>query len=70
MERTISKFCFLLLATVAQCQLVEVPPRNPHYYCDELKVDPNLIVKHDAEISGRLIDGSGEPFRNSPAFGS
>jgi len=69
MERTISKLCFLLLATVAQCQFVEVPPRNPHY-CDELKVDLNLIVKHDAEISRRWIDGRGEPFRNSPGFGS
>jgi len=54
----------LVFATMPQCQLVEFGPRDPHY-CEKLKVDPNLIVKQDANVLGRLIDGSGEPFRNS-----
>jgi hypothetical protein len=64
MKSGIVGLLLLVLAAMAQCQLVEVGPRDPHY-CEKLKVDPNLIVKQDANVLGRLIDGSGEPFRNS-----
>jgi hypothetical protein len=58
-------YLFAAMVSAAQCQLVQVGPDDPHY-CDKLKVDPNLTVKQDTDVSGRLIDASGEPFRNSP----
>jgi Carboxypeptidase regulatory-like domain len=65
MSYKIATLCILVLATAASCQRVEIGPPDSHY-CDRIKVAPNLIVKRDAEISGRLIDASGEPFRHSP----
>ena len=54
----------LLMMSVANGQLLEVGPPDPQY-CEKLKVDANLVVDQDADIGGILIDGSGEPFRNS-----
>jgi hypothetical protein len=54
----------MLIISAAYGQLVEVGPPDPHY-CEKLKVDANLVVAQDADIGGVLIDGSGEPFRNS-----
>ena len=53
------------LAAMAHCQLVQIGPPDPHH-CERLEVKPNLIVEQDADITGRLIDGSGAPFRDSP----
>ena len=55
----------LFVAAIARCQLVRVGPPDPHY-CDKLAVDPNLVVKQDAKVSGRLVDQSGAPFQNLP----
>lgn len=56
---------FLALAAVAHCQLVQIGPPDPHH-CGRLKVKPNLMMEQDADITGRSIDGSGAPFRDSP----
>ena len=52
------------LAAVVHGQLVSVVPADPHY-CEKFKVASNLTVEHGASISGRVIDVSGEPFRQS-----
>jgi hypothetical protein len=53
------------LAAVAHCQLVQIGTPDAHH-CERLKVKPNLILEQDADIAGRLNDGSGAPFRDSP----
>jgi hypothetical protein len=53
------------LAAIAQGQLVSVAPTDQHY-CEKIEVEPNLVVfEQDTNISGRVIDGSGEPFGRS-----
>ena len=61
----VAAFAVFVAATFARCQLVEIGPPDPHY-CEKLKVAPNLVVKQDARISGRLIDQTGAPFQDSP----
>lgn len=54
----------LAMAISAQCQHIEVG-RHDQNYCEKIKLAPNLTVAQNAQISGRLIDASGAPFRNS-----
>jgi len=44
---------------------VQIGPPAPQYR-EKLKVHPNLVLKQEARISGRLIDESGAPFQDSP----
>lgn len=67
MRIRIAVLCLFVVANVARSQIVEIGHRHsdPHY-CDKLTVEPNLFLRHDATISGRLVDQSGAPFQNSP----
>lgn len=55
---------FVAVTATAHCQLVEIGPPDLNH-CKKLKVKPNLIIERYTNISGRLIDGSGAPFRDS-----
>jgi Carboxypeptidase regulatory-like domain len=65
MKTAIVGLLFIAMASLAQCQLVNVGPPDPHY-CDRFKVEPNLTMEQDADVHGRVIDVTGAPFRNSP----
>src|SRR5579863_1898544 len=66
MKISVAVLGLFVVATAARCQLVEVGPGSPDpHYCDKAKVDPNLVLKQDARISGRLLDQSGAAFQNS-----
>jgi hypothetical protein len=58
----------IALASSAQGQIVTVgPPGQPDpHYCDRFTVEPNFTLEQDADVSGRISDASGAPFRNSP----
>ena len=64
MRNAIVVLLFVAMASLAECQLVSNGPPDPHD-CDKLKVQPNLTIELDTRIHGRLIDASGDPFRNS-----
>jgi hypothetical protein len=49
---------------MAHCQLVQVGPIAPDY-CKKIKVMPNLVLRQETLISGRVLDTSGAPFENS-----
>jgi hypothetical protein len=50
--------------TFARCQLVQIGPIDPDF-CREIKVTPNLVLRQQTLISGRVLDTSGAPFENS-----
>lgn len=64
MRNAIVVLLLVAMASVAECQLVSTDPPNSHF-CDNFKVQPNLTIELDTRIHGRLIDASGEPFRDS-----
>jgi Carboxypeptidase regulatory-like domain len=65
MRIQIAGLCLLVVATFARCQLVQTGPPDPHS-CEMEEVAPNLILPQDGKISGRVIDQTGAPFRDSP----
>lgn len=68
MKTAIGGLFFVAMASLAHCQLVNVGSQGSSdpQYCNGFKVAPNLILEHDADIQGRVIDATGAPFSNSP----
>jgi hypothetical protein len=52
----------------ATAQLVDVrhDSETTEHYCARIeKLRPNLVLSRPVELSGRIIDGSGAPLKNS-----
>jgi hypothetical protein len=65
-----SLVAILLVVTLfpAFAQLLDVrhDSETTEQYCARIeKLKPNLVLSHRVELSGRIIDGSGAPFKKS-----
>jgi hypothetical protein len=51
----------------AQLQIVEVPRSGPgdSNYCQKIEVKPNLVLRQETRIAGRVTDATGAPFQTS-----
>ena len=71
-DMPLNSFLLALCAVVAVAefqlasfaQLVQVGPADPHY-CERVHVRPNLIMEQAGRPSGKIVDQSGVPFKNS-----
>ncbi len=64
MRRHFYSLALLGTLTFAHCQLVQIGPIDPDY-CKKIKVNPNLVLRQETVISGRVLDTSSAPFENS-----
>jgi hypothetical protein len=56
---------FVLAVATAFAQLVQIGRNDPHY-CDKIEnVKPNLVLLRATHLSGRIIDETGAPFKDS-----
>ena len=56
----------IVVGFVSAGQLVTVGPAGPDYCYRVEKIQPNLELKHEVHVAGRVEDQSGAPIQNSP----